>query len=144
MTASNSKYTLPTPTKADYTFIRWSNKEGIRFTTQNVLTSDTTLYAQWSQLEFTLTLINEGDTIRKVVSNGKYTLPTPSKTDYTFLGWADKNGNTFTTASKLTKDTTLIAQWKQLLFTITLINGTDTTRMKAKQWQLHSTDTNQV
>jgi uncharacterized repeat protein (TIGR02543 family) len=131
MTASNGKYTLPTPTKADYTFIRWSNKEGLRFTTQNVLTSDTTLYAQWSQLEFTLTLINEGDTIRKVVSNGKYTLPTPSKTDYTFMGWADKNGNTFTTASKLTKDTTLIAQWKQLLFTITLINGTDTTRMKA-------------
>jgi hypothetical protein len=33
------------------------------------------------------------------------------------MGWADKNGVLFTTDSLLTSDTTLYAQWKEVIST---------------------------
>ena len=56
---------------------------------------------------------------RMTASNGHYTLPTPTRFDHTFMGWADKNGKTFTTDNILSSDTTLTAQWKQMEFNIT-------------------------
>jgi uncharacterized repeat protein (TIGR02543 family) len=128
VTEGMKSYTLPTPTKLDYNFMGWTNKNGVRFTTDSLLTSDTTLYAQWKQKQFSLTLINENaDTTTKTVSNGNYTLPTPTKLDYNFMGWTNKNGVRFTTDSLLTSDTTLYAQWKQKQFSLTLIDENDTT-----------------
>jgi hypothetical protein len=43
-----------------------------------------------------------------------------SHNDYTFIGWKNKAGITFTKDNILTSDTTLIAVWKQLQFDITL------------------------
>jgi hypothetical protein len=86
------------------------------------LTSDTTLIAVWKQLQFNITLKDsfQTDSVIKGASNGKFTLPVRSHNDYTFIGWKNKAGITFTKDNIFTSDTTLIAVWKQLQFNITL------------------------
>jgi uncharacterized repeat protein (TIGR02543 family) len=120
--ASNGKFTLPVRSHNDYTFIGWKNKAGVTFTKDNILTSDTTLVAVWKQLQFDITLKDtfQTDSVIKGASNGKFTLPVRSHNDYTFIGWKNKDGKTFTAKDILTSDTTLIAVWKQLQFDITL------------------------
>ena len=83
--------------------------------------SNLTVYAQWKPNSYTVTFNgNEGNcsTANKKVTNGsKYgTLPTPTRTGYTFAGWFTAK----TGGSKITADTyvaiagnqTLYAQWK--------------------------------
>jgi uncharacterized repeat protein (TIGR02543 family) len=135
---SNGNYTLPTPTKADYNFMGWADKNGVLFTTDGLLTSDTTLYAQWKQKQFSLTLIDENaDTTTKNVSNGNYTLPVLTKADYNFMGWADKNGVLFTTDSLLTSDTTLYAQWKEVIPTTVPENVAENCVVYAAEGAIH-------
>jgi hypothetical protein len=88
----------------------------------NILTSDTTLVAVWKQLQFDITLKDsfQTDSVIKGASNGKFTLPVRKHNDYTFIGWKNKAGVTFTKDNILTSDTTLVAVWKQLQFDITL------------------------
>jgi hypothetical protein len=96
---------------------------GQNFHGQRYLTSDTTLVAVWKQLQFDITLKDsfQTDSVIKGASNGKFTLPVRSHNDYTFIGWKNKAGKTFTNGQRyLTSDTTLIAVWKQLQFDITL------------------------
>jgi hypothetical protein len=93
-----------------------------RLSPDHILTSDTTLVAVWKQLQFDITLKDtfQTDSVIKGASNGKFTLPVRSHNDYTFIGWKNKAGKTFTKDNILTSDTTLIAVWKQLQFDITL------------------------
>src|SRR5574344_1449286 len=120
--ASNGKFTLPIRSHNDYTFIGWKNMDGKTFTAKDILTSDTTLVAVWKQLQFNITLKDSFQTDSTIIgaSNGKFTLPVRSHNDYTFIGWKNKDGKTFTNGSILTSDTTLVAVWKQLQFDITL------------------------
>ena len=51
---------------------------------------------------------------------GTVTLPTPSRTGYTFAGWYDANGNQVTgTSYTPTADTTLTAHWTANTYTVT-------------------------
>ena len=106
----------------DYTFIGWKNKAGVTFTKDNILTSDTTLVAVWKQLQFNITLKTRSRLTpsSEGASNGKFSLPVRSHDDYTFIGWKNMDGKTFTAKDILTSDTTLVAVWKQLQFDITL------------------------
>ena len=52
----------------------------------------------WKQLQFDITLKDsfQTDSVIKGASNGKFTLPVRSHNDYTFIGWKNMDGKTFT------------------------------------------------
>ena len=66
--------------------------------------------------KFTLTLkYNDGgataDSVYEVAENTKITLPAPSRTNYTFNGWYDKNNTKVESPYTVSKTETLTAQW---------------------------------
>jgi uncharacterized repeat protein (TIGR02543 family) len=105
-----TKDTLPTPTRAGYTFTGWKattidSGDGATNITQDQVFEkgaslegkygDVTLTAQWSPIEYTVTYeLNNGSWSDESTTNsGTYTietdatLPTPTRTGYTFAGW---------------------------------------------------------
>ena len=94
---SMSGLTMPTPTRAGYTFGGWwtANSSGNEVTpsyaSSTYPTSDTTLFARWVPLTYTVTYDSQGGS---AVPAGTYdhagsvTLaPAPTKPGYTFSGW---------------------------------------------------------
>ena len=121
--------TLPTPKRDNYTFTGWfTAKDGgtqiTSYSTVN-LSGDQTLYARWiynapTPTTYTVTFDANGgsvDTTSKNVTQGKTygTLPTPTRTNYTFAGWftASDGGTQITSYStvNLSGDQTLYARW---------------------------------
>jgi M6 family metalloprotease-like protein/uncharacterized repeat protein (TIGR02543 family) len=116
--ASNSNYTietntitLPIPNKTGYDFVGWYANS--LFTDSAVTTipqgstGNKTFYAKWNTVSYSITYNLNGGT---GVSNSSYTietnnitLPTPSKTGYSFMGWyanAELTGSVITTIPK--------------------------------------------
>lgn len=148
MTANDSKTvtkggtygTLPTPKRTGYTFKGWYTKTagGSRVSsgTKVNLTGDQTLYAQWtksgstSTTKYTIKFNANGGTVSKtsitVAKNAAYgTLPTPTRSGYSFKGWytAKTGGTKVSSATKATASCTLYAQWTKSTgktYTITL------------------------
>ncbi len=132
--------TLPTPTRAGYTFVGWftsvSGGTKIVSSTPVNLTSDQTLFAHWSTSGFTVTFNANGGstpTSSKTVTYGSTygTLPTPTRTGYIFTGWyTATSGGTHITSSTtvaLTSNQTLYAQWSTSGYTVTFnANGGST------------------
>lgn len=96
--------------------------------------NDTTLVAQWKPNEYNLNFdynkphdaaadITGNDITTKKVSYTKTVgeLPSPALKGYTFTGWQDENGKTYTedTVYNVLGDTTLYAQWRKNDYTIT-------------------------
>lgn len=116
--------TLPTPTRTGYTFNGWftADSGGTKVTasTKVKLTANQTLYAQWSIIKSEVSFNGNGVTISAspitVTYNSTYgTLPTPTRTGYTFKGWftATTGGTQITASTKVTivAKQTLYAQW---------------------------------
>ena len=112
--------TLPTPTRTYYTFDGWytASSSGTKVSESTTFAAATTLYAQWTRNTCTITFnanggscstgskkINCGDTIG--------TLPTPTRTYYTFNGWytATSGGTKINTSTTFASSTTVYAQW---------------------------------
>ncbi len=102
----NTKLKLPTtkPTKTGYEFISWYDKNGKTILDGALLScEDITLYADWKKIEekkekkyYTITFDSKGGSS---VSSKKYecdkpidSLPTPTRSGYTFLVWSDSHG----------------------------------------------------
>ena len=151
---------MPYPSIVGYTFLGWSteNIDGngdpdYIVSSGYPVPSDITLYACWQADTYDITLVYNFDwgypstyesTGRltslplKVTYNKTYgatdSLPTPSRTGYTFLGWYAKNkdGNGDTSSEKITDSTrlvrnsdhTLYAAWKVNTYNITYVTGT--------------------
>lgn len=137
---------LPVPTKPGYTFSYWADSLN---TVSAVVSSDTeiewfapssgnqiTLYAKWNSNKYTLSFHANGgsvDTQNKEIHYDYYyggtskTLPTPSRSGYTFDGWytAASGGSKITgdMTVKTTSDQTLYAHWTQAACT-THVKGT--------------------
>ena len=101
-TCGKSSATATKTTK--YTFSKWNTKSdgsGTSYSGGGTYkpTSNTTLYAQWTSS----------------TTNGTVTLPTPTRTGYTFKGWATSSSATSGTAAGATytvsSNTTLYATW---------------------------------
>lgn len=118
--------TLPTPTRTGYTFAGWytAASGGNRVTASTVVSTgqDHILYAHWSQDPVTSTVYFDanGGTVatasKSVTSGSAYgTLPTPTRTGYTFGGWytASMGGTAVTSATTVsaTYDHRLYAHW---------------------------------
>ena len=127
--------TMPTPTRKGYTFAGWwtaKDSGGKKVTASTVCyaSGNYTLYARWTAKTFTVTLNPNGWSVSpttKTVTYGKAygTMPTPTRTGYTFAGWwtAKDSGGKKVTASTVcyaSGNYTLYARWTAKTFTVTL------------------------
>jgi uncharacterized repeat protein (TIGR02543 family) len=117
-----------TPTKDGYDFDGWYT-EAIGGTlwdfAGNAVTEDITLYAQWTQKDYTVTFNVDGNIYdEQSVKHGEYaTNPeTPTKYGYDFDGWytaADGGEAWELETDAVTENRTLYAQWTQKEYTVT-------------------------
>ena len=128
-----SALTLPTPTKTGYTFGGWYAEAGLTTLVGNggatyTPTNDLTLYAKWTGGTYTLTYNYNGATGGNATTSASYTtggtaitLPTPTKTNYTFGGWYSDAGLTTQVTGTQTPsaNATLYAKWNSNTFTLT-------------------------
>ena len=124
-------YTLPTPVKEGYKFLGWyntNNTSGTKYTTLSAGFKGK-LYAIWEvENQDVKWELNGGKvtvTLPNKVEGSAYTLPTPTKEGYIFLGWYDKND---TSGNKLTSLTvgykgTVYAIWREAKVTWVLNGG---------------------
>ena len=132
VTYGNTYGTLETPTRSGYTFDGWytakSGGSEITRTTIVNIAKDHTLYAQWSGNKYTVTFDGNGVTVsqttKTVTYGGTYgTLPTVTRSGYTFNGWymAKSGGSRVTGTTTVSKadDHTLYARWTANEYTVT-------------------------
>ena len=127
--AAGEKYgTLPTPTRSGYTFTgwytsttTWANKVSESTTMESF---NTTIYAHWTEnqvTKYTLTYNANGGTVSptsKQLAGGEAygSLPTPSRSGYTFNGWytSATGGTQVSSTTKMGySNTTIYAHWTQ-------------------------------
>lgn len=110
----NTLISLPTPTKDHYDFTGWLlNDVSV---TEVYLTQDLTVVATWQLTDYAIVLnTNGGNTLDDIiVQYGTVisTLPTPTRTDYTFDGWTlDGNPVTLPYTFLSSADIEFVAVW---------------------------------
>ncbi len=123
-------FTLPTPTRTGYTFRGWfygdtQVTDGIWNIAQDVM-----LVAQWEANEYTVRLDANGGSVSEdsltVAYDQEYTLPTPERTGYTFLGWFDNEGNEYESGTwNNLNGVSLTARWVANTYNVTLEDVAD-------------------
>ena len=149
--------TLPTPTRAanvqyTYTFKGWFTAAtgGTQVSASTTVTGNVTYYAQWTAniRSYTATFNGNGggtpspSTITKTYGSELGTLPTCSRTGYTFLGWytASSGGTKISSTTKITGTVTYYAQWSINSYTLTYnVNGGNAVSPASKSVQYGST-----
>ena len=136
-TVESEAFLLPTPVRTGYIFLGWTG-EGITEPQKAMeipqgSTGDRTYTANWQVIEYTIITLLEGGnagssqvyfyTVEQTV-----TLPTPTRTGYTFLGWTGEGITTpqpnVTIPKGSTGDKTYIENWKLTEYSITMdLNG---------------------
>ena len=114
---------LPTPVRSGYTFSGWHSDAGLTtaVTSPYTPTADVTLYAKWTENAadtYTITYnTNGGSAIAdaSVKAGNAITLPTPTRSGYTFEGWYSDSALTSKVTSPYTptKSITLYAKWTE-------------------------------
>ena len=125
------KITKPSdPTKAGYTFAGWYKEtacENVWDFDKDVVTDETTLYAKWTANRYTAVFDkNDGDTVSPASIEKDYqeelgTLPTATRTGYSFAGWftAATGGEQISDKTKMPLDgTTYYAHWTINQYTV--------------------------
>lgn len=113
-TVEDEDITLVNPTKVGYTFNGWTEDGEAIAVIDTERMEALELTANWTAKTYTLTVINgSSSTDYTVTYNQAYTLVTPEDDSYTFAGWYDENGNSFTKTDVWTidDDVTLTAHW---------------------------------
>ena len=136
-TVESEAFQLPTPVRTGYIFLGWTG-EGITEPQKTMeipqgSTGDRTYTANWQVIEYTIITLLEGGnagtsqvyfyTVEQTV-----TLPTPTRTGYTFLGWTGEGITTpqpnVTIPKGSTGDKTYIENWELTEYNITVdLNG---------------------
>lgn len=148
--------TLPTPTRAadvqyTYTFKGWFTAAtgGTQVSASTTVTGNVTYYAQWAATSRSYTATFNGNggstpspsTITKTYGSELGTLPTCSRTGYTFLGWytASSGGTKISSTTKITGTVTYYAQWSINSYTLTYnVNGGNAVSPASKSIQYGS------
>lgn len=147
--------TLPTPTRAStaeysYTFAGWftAASGGTQISTTTTVTKDVTYYAHWTATKRSYTATFNGNggstpspsSITKEYNTALGTLPTCTRTGYTFLGWyTDSSGGTkISTTTVVTKDITYYAQWSINSYTLTFNPNGGTVTPTSKNLEYNS------
>ena len=136
-TVESEAFQLPTPVRTGYIFLGWTG-EGITEPQKAMeipqgSTGDRTYTANWQVIEYTIITLLEGGnagssqvyfyTVEQTV-----TLPTPTRTGYTFLGWTGEGITTpqpnVTIPKGSTGDKTYIENWELTEYNIAMdLNG---------------------
>lgn len=147
--------TLPTPTRNStaeysYTFAGWftAASGGTQITASTTVTKDVTYYAHWTATKRSYTATFNGNgggtpspsTITKEYNTALGTLPTCTRTGYTFLGWytASSGGTKISTTTVVTKDITYYAQWSINSYTLTFNPNGGTVTPTSKDLEYNS------
>ena len=116
------------PVRPDYNFDGWFDAPtgGNPVTIDTIYKVDTTIYAQWTKIEYQVTFNAQGGSLEgsATVTTTDYqlsSLPTPVRNYYTFNGWFDAptGGNKVDTTKVYTGNTTLYAQWTKIEYQVT-------------------------
>lgn len=112
------------PTKEGYTFTGWYTDEACtnKYVGETVR-DDMTLYAGWQINRYTVTYDSNGGSSCESVTvdwNTSPTLPTPTRTGYTFVGWFD--GETQYEGAPVKANKNLVAHWQIMTFTVTFMS----------------------
>ena len=129
-TTGGTAITLPAPTRTGYTFGGWHAEAGLTTLVSGAQspTADATLYAKWNVGTYTLTYTYNGatggnSTVSSSFTTGgtAITLPSPTRTGYTFGGWYAEVGLTtlVSGAQSPTANATLFAKWNAGTYTLT-------------------------
>ena len=123
--------TLPIPRRPGYEFVAWYTQaaSGDRIDDDTIvyLDNDITLYAHWTEAEYTVYFDANGGTVqtseKQVTYNDKFgQLPVPIKDGFNFTGWfTDKTSGkkiTEDTIYTYTADTTVYAHWLGKEYTV--------------------------
>ena len=136
---SGQAFNANTWTRTGYTFkgwstdknatsISWPDKCGVADSWINSNYPSINIYAIWSLNNYSIGYNLNGGSVsgQKTsynVTTESFTLPTPTRTGYTFTGWTGSNGNTpqksVTIAKGSTGNKSYTAQWKPNSYTIT-------------------------
>ncbi len=114
-------------TKEHYTLDGWY-AEGVKVTEIASVSGDITVNAKWTPVNYTITYVN-GDSTETVTAayGSTHTVKAdPEKAHYTFDGWFNgdaKAEGSFTVEG----DVTLTAKWTPVNYTLTYVDGEDTT-----------------
>lgn len=147
--------TLPTPTRAStaeysYTFAGWFTavSGGTQISSTTTVTGNVTYYAHWTATKRSYTATFNGNggstpspsSITKEYNTALGTLPTCSRTGYTFLGWytASSGGTKISTTTVVTKDITYYAQWSINSYTLTFNPNGGTVTPTSKNLEYNS------
>ena len=143
--ANSGNFTLPAPAEREgYTFAGWftAQADGTQVQDDATLTTDLTLYAQWTANSYTVTFDangGEGSMNQQTFTYDVKQTLTPNaftRTGYSFTGWntqADGNGSTYVDKAEVQNLTaeaganiTLYAQWSINSYTIRFVNADGT------------------
>ncbi len=136
-TVESEAFQLPTPVRTGYIFLGWTG-EGVTEAQETIeipqgSTGDRTYTANWQVIEYTIITLLEGGnagssqvyfyTVEQTV-----TLPTPTRTGYTFLGWTGEGITTpqpnVTIPKGSTGDKKYIENWELTEYNIAMdLNG---------------------
>ena len=136
-TVESEAFQLPTPVRTGYIFLGWTG-EGITEPQKTIeipqgSTGDRTYTANWQVIEYTIITLLEGGNagssqVYFYTVEQSVTLPTPTRTGYTFLGWTGEGITTpqpnVTIPKGSTGDKTYIENWELTEYNITMdLNG---------------------
>jgi uncharacterized repeat protein (TIGR02543 family) len=114
------------PTKSFYTFMGFFTQDGKELLNVNLITEDV-YYAHWTPTNYSISYNLNGGSLsgQKTsynIETANFTLPTPSKSGYTFTGWTGSNGTTAQKSVTITKGNTgnrsYTANWTPTNYTI--------------------------
>lgn len=121
--------TLSTPTRTGYTFAGWftAASGGTQVTATTACAGNQTVYAHWTINSYTLTYNANGGSVTPASAKLNYgaaygTLPTPTRTGYTFGGWytAASGGTAVSSTTTIgAGNVTIYAHWTANNYTVT-------------------------
>ncbi|HIT77342.1 MAG TPA: leucine-rich repeat protein [Candidatus Limihabitans stercoravium] len=120
---------LPVPTRIGYAFIGWFVGEGVnagQVTNTTVITQNITITAHWKANKYIVSFVETGDNSIADVSvtyGQDCTLPTPTRTGYTFIDWFNGDNKVESGTWNIARNTTLVAHWKANTYTVTFETG---------------------
>ena len=134
---NGSTVPLANPTKVGYTFLGWTGSHLETPTKDYTIPANTygdlLFTANWEANTYRITFNCSGGSLSQtsldVVYDSNFTLPTPTRNGYTFVGWYTGSVEFVPGTWALTNDLTLTAKWEEIRYQITyhLDDGTNAT-----------------
>ena len=125
----DKQFNLLIPTRTGYGFLGWYNGETLIESGIWNIDSDVTLTAKWLANSNTIILNANGGTVSSAYITATYdqayTLPTPTRTGYTFDGWFSGTTQYVNGTWNELNDVTLVAKWTPNTYNVTYSDTTE-------------------